>query len=91
MVTPPVVDFGRPSQLNAGASTSKGPVLSTPSAPAPPRAQPEDPVDSQNPDEGAAPGVKDPSAPGSSAQGAAAEAPVSTSTPAQKAHPLDDF
>ena len=91
MVTPPVVEFGRPSQLGAGASTSIGPVLSTPAAPVPARARPEDAVDSQNPDEGAAPGVKDPSAPGSSAQGAAAEAPVSTSTPAQKAHPLDDF
>ena len=91
MVTPPVVEFGLPSQLGAGASTSTGHVLSTPAAPVPARARPEDAVDSQNPDERAAPGVKDPSAPGSSAQGDAAEAPVSTSTPAQKAHPLDDY
>ena len=87
MVTPPVVEFGRPSQLGAGASTS------TPAAPVPARARPEDAVDSQNPDEGAAPGVKDPSAPGSSAQGAAGGAPTSDSVPApvQKAHPLDDY
>ena len=91
MVTPPVVEFGRPSQLGVGASTSTGPVLSTPVAPVPARARLEDAFDSQNPDEVAAPSVKDPSAPGSSAQGAAAEALVSTSTPAQKAHPLDDF
>ena len=91
MATPLVVEFGRPSQLGVGASTLTGPTLSTPAAPAPSRARPEDVVDSQNPDEGAAPVLKDSSAPGSSAQGAAAKAPTSESAPAQKAHPLDDF
>ena len=37
LATPPVVDFGRPSQSTAGASTSVGPVLSTPAAPTPAR------------------------------------------------------
>ena len=91
MATHPVVEFGSPSQLVVGASTSRGPVLSTPAAPVPTRARPEDAVDSQNLDEGAVPGTKDPSAPGSSAQGAAANAPVSDSAPAQKTHPLDDY
>ena len=93
VVTPPVVEFGRPSQLAVGASTSAGPASSTPAAPVPARARPEDAIDSQNPDEGAAPGVKDLSAPTSSAQGAAGGAPTSDSAPApvQKAHPLDDY
>ena len=91
MATPPVVEFGRPSLLVAGASTSTGPVLSTPAAPVPARARPEGAVDSQNLDEGAAPVMKDPDAPSSSDQGAAANAPVSDSATAQKAHPLYDF
>ena len=93
MATPPVVEFGRPSQLVGGASTSTGPVSSTPAAPVPTRARPENVVNSQNPDEGAASGVKDSSAPGSSAKGAAGGAPTSDSVPApvQKAHPLDDY
>ena len=91
MSTPPVVEFGRPSQSSAGASTSTGPVLTTPAAPTPARVRPEDGANSQKPEEGAAHGKKDSSAPGSSAQGAAAKAPTSGSTPAQKDHPLDDF
>ena len=91
MVNPPVVEFGRPTQLAVGASTSAGPASSTPAAPVPARARPEDAMDSQTPYEGAAPATKDPSAPGSSAQGAAANAPTPSSAPAQKAHPLDDY
>ena len=91
MVTPPVVEFGRPSQLSVGASTSTGPASSTPAALVPARVRPEDAADSKNHDEGVAPGSKDPSEPGSSAQGAAANAPVPDSDPAKKSHPLDDF
>ena len=91
MATPPVVEFGCPSQLAVGASTSTGPTSSTPTTPVPARVRPEDAASSQNPGEGAAPGTKDPSAPGSSAQGPAANAPASTSAPAQQPHALDDF
>ena len=97
METPPVVDFGLPPQSDAGASTSAGPVLSTPAAPTPARARPEDGGNSQRLEGGAAHSKKDSSAPGSSAQGAAANAPVSGhtpvqgNTPAQKDHPLDDL
>ena len=91
MATPPVVDFGRPSQSSAGASTSTGPVLTIPAAPTPARVRPEDDTNSQQLEEGATHAKKDLSAPGSSAQGTTANAPVSGSTPAQKDHPLDDF
>ena len=91
MATPPVVDFGRPSQSSAGASTSTGPVLTIPAAPTPARVRPEYGDNSQQLEEGAARTRKDSSAPQSSAQGAAANAPVSGHIPAQKDHPLDDF
>ena len=77
METPPVVDFGLPPQSDAGASTSEGPVLSTPAAPTPSRARPADGGNSQRQEGGAIHSKKDSSAPGSSAQGAASNAPVS--------------
>ena len=46
-VTPTAVDFGRPSQGNAGASTSTAPSLSTPAAPTPARIHAGDDGDSQ--------------------------------------------
>ena len=91
MATPLVVEFGRPSQLSVGASTSTGPTSSTPAALVLARVRPEDAADSKNPDEAVTPGSKDPSGPGSSAQGAAANAPAPDSAPTQKAHPLDDY
>ena len=95
METPPVVDFGLPSQSNVGASTSTGPVLSTPAAPTP--ARPEDGGNSQRCEEGAAQSKKNSSAPQSSAQGTAANAPTAGQAhaqediPTQKDHPLDDY
>ena len=66
-------------------------MLTTPAAPTPARVRPEDGANSQQPEEGDSHGKNDSSAPGSSAQGAAANAPVSALTPAEKDHPLDDF
>ena len=106
-VTPPSIDFGRPSQANAGASTSAGPSLSTPAAPTPARARLEDGRNSQPQEEEIATIFEDPSAPGSSAANAPLSgeaAPKDSSaqaagpTPAQKEnasvekdHPLDDY
>ena len=70
-----MVDFGLPSQSTTGASTSVGPVLSTPAVPTPARVRPEDGGDSQRQEEEAARAVKDSSAPQSSAQGTVANAP----------------
>ena len=70
-----MVDLGLPSQSTAGASTSAGPVLSTPAAPTPNRVRLEDGGDSQHQEEEAALAVKDSSAPQSSAQGTTANAP----------------
>ena len=74
-VTPPAIDFGRPSRPNTGASTSAGPSLSTPAAPTPARARSQDGGNSQPQEEEAARAVKDSSALQSSAQGTAANAP----------------
>ena len=96
-VTPTAVDFGHPSQGNAGASTSIAPSLSTPATLTPARIRPGDDGNSQ-PQEDAAQVVKDSSIPGSSVQGAAASAPTTSNAPAQgedapveKDHPLYDF
>ena len=96
-VTPQAIDFGRPSKVNAGASTSARPSLSTASAPTPARVRPEDDGKSQ-PQEEASQRAKDSSIPQSSAQGTAANAPSSGKTPvqeenilAEKDHPLDDY